>query len=670
MWNYNFILPNTILLVTFLLFYLIQPHLSISKNRSFLRLVVLEISTIIVDLISSCALENFAAYPIAFHKTINLLYFVLFLFRCTFFFHFTVLLFTRKAKQKKIIMFFVYLPFWLCLTVVIANLFAPTIFLIDQTGYHKGALYNTIYVCAFFYTIIAILTLFNYRKRFKKISVVYAIAFNLILLAGYIFRYCFPRFLIMDFFCLLAIVVIYLSFENSACYLESRSGAFNLDALSLFLEEEKRRRSHVLGIEIQNYDDMREIYTDAKMDYGIALISDYLIRTYPRLNVFYINSGRFVLAGNPKNGSCGRACGCFGRKNGGWFFRRSENSGRGGADYSIENIKEEIKQRFMTPWTDKGRTMELYLDVRFIEVQKDFEISDASKFLQGILTAFNSMNSSSTNAVLPTDIVISGEILQSIEKNAEIKRIVRNAVEAREVEMFLQPLVQADSHKLVGAEALARIRLPDGTVLPPDVFIPVAEKSGLINLLGEQMFEKACEFVSKYDMKAMGLSWINVNLSPLQFLKCDLCDRFSAILNKYKVHASQIHLEITEEAMIDYAILKKQIQNMKSTGFKFVLDDFGSGYSNVTRLKHYPFINIKLDMEVVWDYFKTHEEIIPALVKAFKDTGFTVTAEGIENFDMARGMSTLGCDYLQGYFFSKPIPAKDFAEKYLAENRK
>ena len=646
MWNYNFVLPNIIILVTFFLFYKLQPHLSISRNRSFMRLVLLEIALIVVDIISSQCLDNYTAYPLLFLKVINILYFVLFLFRCTFFFHFTVLLFTHRAKQKKKLMFLVYLVFWLCFMVVIANFFTPTIFKIDNLGYHKGALYNSIYICAFFYCILAIVLLISYRTRFNKISVVYAIIFNVILLAGYVIRLCFPRYLIMDFFCLLSILVIYLSFENSTHYMDAKSGAFNLDALSLFLEEDKYRRSVILGIIIQDYDDMREIYTDSKMNFGIASISEFLKKSYPKLNVFYVNNGRFVLAGNTSR---------FARTFLESFFHKSTIS----PEKCTQDIKENVRKRFSYPWIDENQMVELYLDVRFIEVQKDFNSGDAPKFLQGMLTALNSKNS-----ILHSDTVISDETLKIIEKNSDIKRIVRNAVQSRQVEMYLQPLVSSQDYKLVGAEALARIRLPDDTVMAPTVFIPVAEKNGLINLLGEQMFEKACEFVSKYDIKALGLSWINVNLSPLQFLKNDLCERFSTILKKYNVEAEQIHLEITEEAMIDYAILKKQIQNMKSAGFKFVLDDFGSGYSNVTRLNHYPFINIKLDMEIVWDYFKTHEEILPALIKSFKRTGFTVTAEGIENEDMARGMQKLGCDYLQGFYFSKPLPQEEFLKKY------
>jgi EAL domain-containing protein (putative c-di-GMP-specific phosphodiesterase class I) len=146
----------------------------------------------------------------------------------------------------------------------------------------------------------------------------------------------------------------------------------------------------------------------------------------------------------------------------------------------------------------------------------------------------------------------------------------------------------------------------------------------------------------------------------------DLNERFTSILKKFKIPARMVHLEITEESMIDYALLQKQIQAMKKSGFQFVLDDYGSGYSNVTRLKRCPFVNVKLDMEVVWDYFREQDKILPTLVQTFKQMNFTVTAEGIENEDMAEAMKKIGCDYLQGFYFAKPLPADEFLIKYSA----
>lgn len=628
MWSYNFVVPNLILLGTFLVFYLLEPHLPVSKNRSFLRLVLAEIFVLILDLVSVKCLDNFAAYPVNLHITLNVLYFIAFLFRIAFFFHFTVVLFCTRYKKSPKIMLITYSVFLICVGFAVANLSVPTLFVIDSSGYHKWKFYNLIYICSYFYILLIFILLFAHRRELKKQALICATVYNLILFAGYIVRQLFSRYLIMDFFCMMAIVIIYLSFENSAYYIETKTGAFNLLSLEALLKESKKVHSLILGITIRDYEGMREIYSGSKLDIGISLIADFLKKNYSRLSVFYINNGRFVLVGNTDN-------------------------------YSVELIKEEIKNRFNYPWQQEQTDMELFLEVRFVEVDKELHSSDSTILLQGLLSAFNLLNNA-----LDSDMQISDETLKMIERNTEVKRIVRNAVETKKVEMFLQPLISAKTNRVTGAEALARVRNANGEIMPPGIFIPVAEKNGYINLLGEQMFERACEFVSTHDMEALGLSCINVNLSPVQFLQNDLCTKFSEILKKYNVDADKIHLEITEEAMIDYALLQKQIQIMKNTGFEFVLDDFGSGYSNVTRLKHYPFINIKVDMEVVWDYFKTHEAILPALVKAFKNMGFTVTAEGIENKEMAEGMKSLGCDYLQGFYFSSPIPAEEFAQKY------
>ena len=104
---------------------------------------------------------------------------------------------------------------------------------------------------------------------------------------------------------------------------------------------------------------------------------------------------------------------------------------------------------------------------------------------------------------------------------------------------------------------------------------------------------------------------------------------------------------------------------MTKKGFKFVLDDYGTGYSNLSRLKKCPFTTIKLDMSIVWDYCKEPDEILPNMIQAFKHMGFAITAEGIEDTNMENTMKNIGCDLLQGYYYSKPVPAAEFAKEYL-----
>ena len=250
------------------------------------------------------------------------------------------------------------------------------------------------------------------------------------------------------------------------------------------------------------------------------------------------------------------------------------------------------------------------------------------------------------------------------EREAAIKRALIYAIDHNQVEVFLQPLISSCTGKLSGAEVLARIRDQEGQIISPALFIPIAEKNGKIHEIGELVFEKACELIRDGLLTKLGLSFINVNLSPMQFMRSDLAGRYSSIVREYKIDPKKIHLEITEESMVDDAFLQKQIQKLRDEGFSFVLDDYGKGYSNLSRLKQCPFTNIKLDMSIVWDYCKDPDEFLPSMIQAFKHMGFGITAEGIESDDMAKVMKDIGCDYLQGYHYSKPIPVDQFLEKY------
>ena len=165
-------------------------------------------------------------------------------------------------------------------------------------------------------------------------------------------------------------------------------------------------------------------------------------------------------------------------------------------------------------------------------------------------------------------------------------------------------------------------------------------------------------------MSALGLEWINVNLSAAQFMKKDLASDFSNLIEKYNLRPSDIHLEITEAVIVDDDIMNNQIQSLRQKGFLFSLDDYGTGYSNISRLKHSPFSNVKIDMSLVWDYCDNPNLLLPMLIKAFKKTGYSLTAEGIETKEIEDTMKSIGFDYLQGMYYSPPIPMDEFIKKY------
>jgi EAL domain-containing protein (putative c-di-GMP-specific phosphodiesterase class I) len=253
-----------------------------------------------------------------------------------------------------------------------------------------------------------------------------------------------------------------------------------------------------------------------------------------------------------------------------------------------------------------------------------------------------------------------------IESNelTSIKRTLGKAIDSHTVEVFLQPIVDAHTFDVVGAESLCRIRDDDGNIIPPGKFIPIAENNGRINQLGEQVFEETCKFIHDQNLNSFGMKWINVNVSTAHFLKNDLTEALKEVVDRYNISPSDIHLEITEAAIVDESIMASQIQKIQELGFAFALDDYGTGYSNLNRLTHFPFINVKIDLSLVWDYCKDKNTMLPTLIKTLKENGYEITAEGIETLAMAKAMEALGCDYLQGFYFSKPIPKDEYIAKY------
>ena len=628
MWNYDLVIPELVIISTFLIFYFTQPRLPIRLHKAFLFILIIDTATILVDIGCSVSLEYLDNVPNFIYRLSNTIYFFLFVQRVMCFTMFTNIILAKDLRFKKRRIIIYLIPFILINLVVLSNLFVDSIFCISKEGeYSQGPLYNLIYVFAFYYIANCLFFTCLNHKKLSRGEFIPIIAYNIVLLIGYIMRIMLPTYLLMNFFTLVTIIVIYLSFENPTLFTEEKSGCFNKKALVCLLKEMKSDpQPLILGFSIHNYTDLREIYSYTQTDKGLAMIGNYLKQTFPKMLPFYLHDGRFVLVGKDIE--------------------------------EAELIRAYIIQRFEVPWkTDDD--IDMFLEVSFTQVKPELLYCERSILFNTLISTLAELDPA-TN----THEYIDYEDINKSEMNMHIKRAVETAVEQNTVELFLQPVFDTKTRKLIGAESLARLRDSNGDYIPPPLFIPIAEKNGRINELGEQMFEKTCQFIKDHDIDAMGLNWINVNLSPIQFLRKDLDKRFTKILNKYNIPPEKIHLEITEESMIDFDVLENQMVKMKKSGFLFVLDDYGRGYSNVARMKKCPFINVKLDMEFVWDYFKEKDMILPTLVQTIKQMGFTVTAEGIENLELADAMRDIGCDFLQGFCFSKPIPAEEFATKY------
>ncbi|MBE7008944.1 MAG: EAL domain-containing protein [Ruminococcaceae bacterium] len=629
MWNYSYELPGFVVLIVLLCHYAAMPRANIRINRTFLTLLNLQLATLLFDVFASRADEAFEIIPAFWLYLLNTGFFVFYLARAFCFFVLTcdILRIKPSVKPHRTALFAS--VFVISELVALSSFFTGAVFRISEAGYERGPLYPILYVCWGFYLLCSFALIFRRAKVLSRYEFFSALVYNLLLLAGNVVRFLFPRLLIMNTFCMPAILSIYLSFENPDLYLSNRRIAFNMSALREELVDlfEHKRPFRILAFVTQDYIDTRSIYGGAQTDRGVDMIARYLTVNFPFCRVFYLRNGCFALLG-PRS----------------MFW---------------EEVREAIVERFQNSW--EADDAELYLSVAFVQVGPDAGIDDADKVVNNLVSALG-------RASQAVDSTINLDTVRELDKESEVKRALEQALEQDQLEIYLQPLFDSKTREPVGAEVLARIRDADGRIVSPNLFIPIAERNGKINQLGEQVLEKACRFIRDNDLAAMGLSWLNVNLSPIQCMKRDLSERFLAILERNGVAPELIRLEITEQAVVDIPLLEKHIETLHKNGFHFALDDYGSGFSNLSRVKHYPFVSIKLDTEVVWDYFHEQDQLLPGIVQAFKQMGYNVTAEGIETEEMAASMAAIGCDYLQGFLFSKPLPIPEFVEKYCRDN--
>lgn len=248
------------------------------------------------------------------------------------------------------------------------------------------------------------------------------------------------------------------------------------------------------------------------------------------------------------------------------------------------------------------------------------------------------------------------------EKLLQLENKLRYALAQREFVLYYQPIVDVVTGRIIKMEALIRWQNDTFGLIPPDSFIPLAEENGLIIPIGKWVLKQAC-LQNKY-WQQNGFPWlkVSVNLSPKQFQEPNLVYKLLKILQKTNLKPSDLELEITETVTIQNGNAAKTILNkLDSGGISLSMDDFGTGYSSLSYLKQFPFNTLKIDRFFVQNALNNPEDqaIIKAIVHLGKGLNISVVAEGIETEESKNFLQTLGCRYMQGYYFSRPVPAKE-----------
>lgn len=463
----------------------------------------------------------------------------------------------------------------------------------------------------------------KFRKKIVRVRRNAMLVWLSIFIISAALQFIFPEQLLVGFSGALSIMIIYLVLENPEANIDKKYGCLNSHAFSLYLTEKYSHCEEFYLCTVTMSVDMEDVNY---IDKATQFLYDFLkkLSVFHKIHIFKMASSELVIVSSDKQ--------------------------------EIEKVVLFVKEAAIK------MAKEYKLNLPFFIYMPDSSVIQNTSELISILEILKTddINRYDNNDT----ILIDAEAVAKVRREEEIVHIIRDALDEDRIEIFLQPIYSVKKRIFVSAEVLARIRMPDGSILYPDAFISVAEKNRSILQIGNRVFEKACKFLQENkNLAELGFEYLEINLSGVQCEQENFADEFLDILNNCNISPSMINLEITETASIKTkTILLKNMKYLIDKGMTFSLDDFGNGHSNLNYLSDMPVAIVKFDKTITQTFLEQEKvhRITSSVVKMLHNLNLKVVAEGVETKEHLDAMQILGIDYIQGYYFSKPLTCNDF----------
>lgn len=617
----------------------IKNNVPIAQNRVFALLTVLTLLSTVTDLVSTI-LNNIyiasGAAPITLAWISNLLYFVS---RNTTTFVYAVYIIKvlnldwKSVKQLAMLI----IPYILALLLIVLSPFFHGAFYIDKTGlYHRGPLISILYLIAAYYMGLVVLLTLGYRSFIPAARRMAFHSFTLITLVTVCIQGAYPTQPVECFGTTICILLIYLTIQRPEELLDGPSGLMNRQAFLtvLSLKFRQRARFELLAVTITQAGSLEKSLSMGMMSDLTNAIGTWMRQNMKKATLYHTAEGQFCILSKHYDTA------------------------------HMEKTAALLAERFSQPWKLDG--LHIRLPVCYLRIRCPEDAASKEQIIDMLEAVSESAPQKDSSLLLPADLDMEGR-----RRSHEIKQIIGQALVNNWLEVYYQPIYSVAEKRFTSAEALLRLRHPSLGFIPPDEFIPIAEDTGIIVPIGQFVLNSVCRCLSQRRLSGFGIKYIEVNLSVVECLQNDLSETVLRTLRRYRVLPSQINFEITETAMCTMPnTLMSNINKLASVGIRFSLDDYGTGYSNLTRLLEMPLDIIKIDKSLIQTLFQESahgaDVVIDSTFRMLRSLNRQTLAEGVETAEQAGHIISMGCDYIQGYYYAKPMPEADFVS-FLAQ---
>lgn len=536
--------------------------------------------------------------------------------------------------KNKFIHILSYLPFSIIFICTIFTPFTKLMFYLDEkTVYTRGPLFFLYYINALFYMLYAIVYSAKYLKQLTVATFISLMLIVPMQVFSIVIQYFEPTLLVEMLFSAVSILFVMLTIQRPDAMSDQITGLFKTSVYTetIRLACLNKKNIRIIYITVTNYLTIQSYlnYENAsKISYlfgrRLVAIADKL--DLESAEIYYLGNGRYSIL--------------------------LENNDIKKSDKVLSLLKETLANELISG------SLHLTLPANIWVINIPDDIEKYEEFL--------ALEKDIIKMPYTPDIIEASSILKN--KNytliANMDTILSDAIKNRSFEVYYQPIYSITENKFTSAEALIRLNTEEYGFIRPDLFIPIAEENGMISDIDDIVFEEVCKFISSEDFYRLHVDYIEVNLSVVQCMQPDLADRILGTMHKYSVRPSQINLEITETAAeYSQTAIDHNINTLTSAGISFSLDDFGTGYSNMVRIASLPLHIVKLDRS--FTFTDGNDDLLKLLnntVDMIKKMDLKIVVEGVETEDKLNQFKALECDYIQGYYFSKPLPKDQFVE--------
>ena len=632
MLNFSFSLgvavSSLLICIANLIYTFIQKRTDKLQNRFFIAILLILLINSMTSIISSIFSDGLhsATNSSFFVQVSRYIYFATHTALCPLFFYYVSnvsFVSTRLANRK---MFLLSLPFFFTELLAITNPVTNFVWRIDENNeFHREWGEFLIYLAALFYYVLSFVVLGRSWKVISKKRRTALVFFFIMTAIGVIIQLLNKDLKIEVLAEAIGFTGVMMSVENEDDRIDIGMGFYNRTALNLDFTSclWNDRKLHIILIRIHNYDLVNRLVGTGENNAVADVLSGYLTSIVKRYYIYVPEKDSFVLT----------------------IYDEPEAK--------VFALADEIAGRFEELW-DYGEYS--------IQLNATVVVADIPSQIRKTSELFYMIDSPIPENEGKT--VLKGDDLSFIMRRQSIEDALSRGFAENSYEVYYQPTYHING-KLHGAEALIRMHDKKLGNLFPDEFIPIAEQNGLIDDIDEFVLEEVCRLLATGVPQKYGIDNINVNLSVLQCMRPGFVESIKGVVSRYNIDRRQINFEITESiAADDYDTLSKVIRKLKREGFLFSMDDYGTGYSNVSAVFSLNLDVVKIDKSLLWgaEKSKLGMVILENTIRMIRQMDKKILVEGVETEEQIRLLEKLKVDYLQGFYFSRPIPKNAFLD--------